>query len=332
MPFVAVVIAALGLGAAQPRIDRIVERVTHHREVTPYSSLAAAAARIRAGSLEKALPGLAQVLADGTGATRAVVWLAVGRPAGRRGGVPAAARRRPGRHAWRTWRCCSPGRTPTTSSRCWTARCCARRWRSASPARPITPADQQLVQDVANGAALLLRGVALNAELRERVRRADDLAQELQASRQRLARAREVERRRLVMELGQRHDRPAGRPAHRRRGRRRRARPLARGRGVGAASAHAGPGRARRAARPVPPDRPRRLSGRAARPGTRPRPSTRWLRTCRARCGCPAASAADWARRSSRASTTSSRRPWASLPAAQATVSCSCTSTAPTPT
>src|SRR5687768_15471065 len=63
MPFVAVVVAAVGLGAAQPRIDRLVERITHHREVTPYSSLAAAAARIRAGVLEQALPGLAQVLA-----------------------------------------------------------------------------------------------------------------------------------------------------------------------------------------------------------------------------------------------------------------------------
>jgi signal transduction histidine kinase len=70
------------------------------------------------------------------------------------------------------------------------------------PDAPITPADQLLVRDVANGAALLLRGVAQNAELAERVRRADDLATQLTASRQRLARAREVERRRLVMELG----------------------------------------------------------------------------------------------------------------------------------
>ena len=70
------------------------------------------------------------------------------------------------------------------------------------PGTPVKPADQQLVRDVAHGAALLLRGVALNAELADRVRRADDLATELQASRQRLARAREVERRRLVMELG----------------------------------------------------------------------------------------------------------------------------------
>ncbi|TWF79077.1 hypothetical protein FHX44_115003 [Pseudonocardia hierapolitana] len=201
MPFVAVVLAALGLGAVQPRIDRVVERLTHHREVTPYSSLAAAAARIRAGALEQALPGLAQVLADGTGATRAVVWLAVGDRL-----VGAAEHPSPG----------SENRADAVEN---LAVLLARPevdhvvpvldgtvLRAAltitKPGAPITPGDKELVRDVANGAALLLRGVALNAELAERVRRADDLAQELQASRQRLARAREVERRRLVMELG----------------------------------------------------------------------------------------------------------------------------------
>jgi signal transduction histidine kinase len=66
---------------------------------------------------------------------------------------------------------------------------------------PITPADRRLMRDVAGGAALLLRTVALNAELADRVRRADHLAEELRASRRRLARAREVERRRLLTEL-----------------------------------------------------------------------------------------------------------------------------------
>jgi signal transduction histidine kinase len=58
------------------------------------------------------------------------------------------------------------------------------------------------MHDVANGAGMLLRGVALNAELGERVRRADELAGELRASRQRLTQARDVERRRLISELG----------------------------------------------------------------------------------------------------------------------------------
>ncbi|HEY4422326.1 MAG TPA: hypothetical protein VGN22_22600, partial [Pseudonocardia sp.] len=201
LPFLAVGVCAVGLGFVLPRVDAAVGRLTHHREVTPYSALAAAAARIRAGSLEQALPGLAQVLADGTGATRAVVWLAVGDR------LVAAAE--------------YPPRVSTGSDEQHVPNVAVLLARPdtdhvvpvldgaelraalaiGKPDAPITPADQLLVQDVANGAALLLRGVAQNAELAERVRRADDLAMQLDDSRQRLAQAREVERRRLVMEL-----------------------------------------------------------------------------------------------------------------------------------
>ncbi|GAA3108553.1 hypothetical protein GCM10010464_84300 [Pseudonocardia yunnanensis] len=201
LPFVAVGVCAVGLGFVLPRVDAAVGRLTHHREVTPYSALAAAAARIRAGSLEQALPGLAQVLADGTGATRAVVWLAVGDR------LVAAAEH--------------PPRVSTGSDEEHVPNLAVLLARPGTdhvvpvldgaelraalaigkPDAPITPADQRLVQDVANGAALLLRGVAQNAELAERVRRADDLATQLDDSRQRLSQAREVERRRLVMEL-----------------------------------------------------------------------------------------------------------------------------------
>ena len=65
----------------------------------------------------------------------------------------------------------------------------------------VTAADRQLMQDVASGAALVLRVAALNAELAERVQRAAALAGELHASRHRLASARDSERRRLVAEL-----------------------------------------------------------------------------------------------------------------------------------
>ena len=67
---------------------------------------------------------------------------------------------------------------------------------------PITPADRALLGDVAHGAALLLRTVAANAEVAARLARADALAGELQASQQRLTRARDLARRRLVAELG----------------------------------------------------------------------------------------------------------------------------------
>jgi hypothetical protein len=201
LPFVAVVLTAVGLGLVLPRIDHLVERLTHHREVTPYSSLAAAAARIRAGALDQALPGLAQVLADGTGAVRAVVWLAVGDrlvAAAEHPPLPAGAEPRTVENlAVLLARPDTDHVVPVLDGTALRAALAI-----SKPGAPITPGDQELVRDVANGAALLLRGVALNAELAERVRRADDLARELRASRRRLARAREVERRRLVLELG----------------------------------------------------------------------------------------------------------------------------------
>jgi signal transduction histidine kinase len=201
LPFVTVAVIAVGLGIVLPRIDHVVERLTHHREVTPYSALAAAAARIRAGSLEQALPGLARVLADGTGATRAVVWLAVGDRLVSAAEYPPRATADPEQQTVQNLavllaRPDSDHVVPVLDGTVLRAALAI-----GKPGAPITPADQLLVQDVANGAALLLRGVALNAELAERVRRADDLASELRASRQRLARAREVERRRLVTEL-----------------------------------------------------------------------------------------------------------------------------------
>jgi signal transduction histidine kinase len=198
LSFAAAAVCVLGLGLVQPRVDRLVGRLTHHREVTPYSALAAAAARIRAGSLEHALPGLAEVLAGGTGASRAVVWLAVRDRLVRAAAQPPNGPTPPivENLAVLLARPDTDHVVPVLDGTVLRAALAI-----GKPDAPITPEDQRLMQDVANGAGLLLRSVALNAELAERIRRADDLAAELQASQQRLARAREIERRRLVVEL-----------------------------------------------------------------------------------------------------------------------------------
>ncbi|GJF03988.1 hypothetical protein [Pseudonocardia sp. D17] len=205
LPFAAAALCGAALVAFMPRLGRIVIRLTHHRETTPYMALADAAARIRAGSLEEALPGLAEVLAEGTGAPRAAVWLAVGDrlvlaarhpddpadpPALRPGGLSVE------NLAVLLTRDDTDHVVPILDGTELRAALSV-----GKPGSWITPADRQLMRDVGNGAAMLLRGVAQNAELAERVRRADELAATLQASRQRLARAREMERRRLVVEL-----------------------------------------------------------------------------------------------------------------------------------
>jgi signal transduction histidine kinase len=201
LPFLAVGSAAVALFVAWPFLVRTVARVAGRSVASPYSALAAAAGRIQAGSLEQVLPGLAQVLAEGTGAARAAVWLTV------EDRLVEAAHHPPD----------PGGTTPSDRSVPGLADLLVqpdvdhvepvldagvlRAALTITKPASITLADRELLRDVANGAALPLRLVALNAELSERVRRAAELAEELGASRRRLDSARDSARRRLVTEL-----------------------------------------------------------------------------------------------------------------------------------
>ena len=194
LPFLAVALAIAGLGS--PLARRWLRGDTSK---SPYTLLAEAAVRIRAGSLDEALPGLARVLAHGTGAAHAEIWLAVADrlvSAARYPADPASVLRdcdglailltQPGVDYL------VPVLDGTTLRAALTI---------GKPDHPVTPADQGLMRDLANEAGLLLGSVALNAALRERVALAQQLAAEMTASRARLTSARDVERRRLVTEL-----------------------------------------------------------------------------------------------------------------------------------
>ncbi|HEX4251660.1 MAG TPA: hypothetical protein VH008_27620 [Pseudonocardia sp.] len=200
LPFVAAGASVAVLPLVLAVVDRLVQRLARDSTTTPYSALAEAAARIRGGSLEQALPGLARVLAEGTDAQRAELWLAVEDRLVSAASYPpfsgSSARTVPSLAVLLS----QPDTdhvVPVLDGPVLRAVLAI-----GKPDRPVTPSDQRLMQDVANGASMLLRGVQLNAELEERVRRADELAAELQASRQRLTQARDVERRRLINELG----------------------------------------------------------------------------------------------------------------------------------
>jgi hypothetical protein len=200
LPFLAAAVAAAVLPVVLTEADRLLKPIAAGATTTPYSALAEAAARIRAGSLEQSLPGLARVLAEGTGARRAELWLAVEDRLMSAASYPPSAVSAPREVANLAVLLAQPDVdhvVPVLEGITLRAVLAI-----SKPGRPITPADLRLMQDVANGAGLLLRGVALNAELAERVRRADELAAELRASRQRLTQARDVERRRLISELG----------------------------------------------------------------------------------------------------------------------------------
>ncbi|MFD0488271.1 hypothetical protein ACFQ0O_15915 [Saccharopolyspora spinosporotrichia] len=150
------------------------------------------------GSLEQALPTMARMLAEETRADHASLWLTVGDrlvsaaswPAAWAGATHAVAdldglRALPGvDHA-----------VPVVDAHL------SRGALAIGKPEPVTERDLRVMHNIAGGAGLLLRSVALNTELEARVRQAEDLGAELTASRQRLMHARDVERRRLVTEI-----------------------------------------------------------------------------------------------------------------------------------
>ncbi|MGY1593445.1 hypothetical protein ACI79D_15850 [Geodermatophilus sp. SYSU D00708] len=201
LPFLAVALATVALFLVWSSLGRVATRVAGLGVVSPYSALAEAARRIQAGSLEQVLPDLAGVLAAGTAADRAVIWLAVGDrlvdaahhppDAGDPDGPPRSVAGLADLLAEPDTDCLVPVLDGGL----------LRAALVITKHAAITAADRRLLDDVANGAALLLRVAALNAELSDRVRRATELAEELRASRRRLDSAREAERRRLTGEL-----------------------------------------------------------------------------------------------------------------------------------
>jgi hypothetical protein len=196
--FLSAAVCALEVRVVLGPVDRAIARITHLRAATPYSVLAEAAGRIRTGVLDTALPGLAKVLVDGTAARRAGIWVVSSDRLVGAAVYPASDTALPdvANLAVLLDRPDVDYVVPVVEGEVLHAVLTLDKSGAS-----ITPADRQLLRDVASGARLLLRGIALTAELRERVRQAGELGAELKSSRSRLARARAVERRRLAAEL-----------------------------------------------------------------------------------------------------------------------------------
>jgi signal transduction histidine kinase len=187
----ATAVVALLFQPVRSRVQLWANRLVYGERATPYSVLSELTARLsEAQSNEQALGRLAELLASGTGAEEAVVWLRVSdrlrpeaatssespEPVALEGsGLPEL----PGEAAESIHH---GGELLGALSI------------SKAEDDPVTPADRQLLQDVAAGAGLLLRNIQLNAELANR-------ADELRSSRRRLVAAQDSERRSLERNL-----------------------------------------------------------------------------------------------------------------------------------
>ncbi len=194
LSILATAVVAVGFQPVRDRVQHLANRLVYGKRATPYEVLSEFSERMSGSyATEDLLPRMARILAEGTGAIRADVWLHVGNtlhpeaswPSGSETPEPIAAddvelptiegidRLLPVRHGEELL-----GALSVTKAR----------------GDPLRPAEEKLLEDLASGAGLVLRNVRLTAELLARL-------EELQASRQRIVAAQDEERRKLERNL-----------------------------------------------------------------------------------------------------------------------------------
>jgi signal transduction histidine kinase len=180
---IAAAIVALAFQPVRRWGQRLANRLVYGKRATPYEVLSEFSSRLgEAYDPEDVLPRMARILADGTGAKRADVWLHVGET------LRVAA-------SWPV----TDGPAEEIPADPLPPGLIAVRHRDEllgalsvqkAPGETLTANESKLVDDLAAQAGLVLRNVALTEQLRMRL-------EELRASRQRLVGAQDEERRKL---------------------------------------------------------------------------------------------------------------------------------------
>jgi signal transduction histidine kinase len=187
-------VVAVAFQPVRERVQRLANRLVFGKRATPYEALSEFAGRMGdTYATEDALPRMARVLAEGTGAARAAVWLKDGAelasgacwPAD--GGPPARAGFTGGE---------APAITGTDrvalvnhQGEVLGALSVAKR-----PGETLTPIEDKLMSDLAAQAGLLLHNIGLTQQLQARLT-------ELRASRLRIVAAADDQRRRIERDI-----------------------------------------------------------------------------------------------------------------------------------
>jgi signal transduction histidine kinase len=188
LTILATAIIALAFQPARVRARHLANRVVYGKRATPYEILSQLAHGMGSQvSADEALPRLARILGEGTGAGRAEVWLRVGREL-----RPAASWPEGASAGWEPIRLVGGDLPPIPGAdRSIPVEHQGELLGALAVSMPrgeaFTPTNEKLVGDVASQAGLVLRNVRLIEELR--------------ASRQRLVAAQDAERRRLERDI-----------------------------------------------------------------------------------------------------------------------------------
>jgi signal transduction histidine kinase len=197
LSIVATAVVAVAFQPVRERAQRLANRLVFGQRATPYEALSEFAGRMGGTyAADDVLPRMARVLAEGTGASHAVVWLKDGdglvagaswpteagppqrlAPAALTGGEPPAI--------------AGAGRVALVPYQGETLGALSV---SKRPGEPLTPVEGKLMSDLAAQAGLVLHNIGLTEQLRARLA-------ELQASRLRIVTAQDEQRRRIERDI-----------------------------------------------------------------------------------------------------------------------------------
>jgi signal transduction histidine kinase len=189
-------VVAVAFQPVRERLQKIANRLVYGQRATPYEVLAQFSERVaETYAAAETLPRMARVLAEGTGAERAHVWL-------RSGSTYRAAASWPEAPDSSTEDTVVAGEGEEVPELPGGPAVAVRHQGellgaltvSKRPGESLTPIEQKLLDDLAHQAGLVLKNVGLTSELLARL-------EDLRASRQRLVAAQDQERRKLERNL-----------------------------------------------------------------------------------------------------------------------------------
>jgi signal transduction histidine kinase len=198
LSILATAIVAIAFQPVRERVERFADRLVYGKRATPYEVLSQFSDRV-AGTYasEEILPRMAKVLAEGTAAARADVWLRLGDHIAPAASWPLGAGPVPPRVSLTGQLLPSiPGVTRVVAVR-HLGELLGALSINKRVGEALTPVEEDLLKNLAAQAGLVLRNVRLTAELRARLEEISSQAVELRASRQRIVAAQDAERRRL---------------------------------------------------------------------------------------------------------------------------------------
>jgi len=194
LSIVATAIVAVAFQPVREQLQRVANRLVYGKRATPYEVLSQFSERVaETYGAEEALPKMARVLAEGTGAERALVWLRAGTLL-----RPAAAWPESGGAAQEPVRVLGDNMPDLPGDEAVPVQHQGELLGGLTVTKrsgeSLTPIERKLLDDLAHQAGLVLKNVGLTAELLARL-------EDLRASRQRLVAAQDEERRRLERNL-----------------------------------------------------------------------------------------------------------------------------------